>query len=329
MSLRDRIVEIIGESGVGFVEKKNTIRTTCPLCGRDDKFSILKDNGSTICYRATCEYGKRWFEDWIHFTFNLPYKEARDMLHGENTGPAKPMEAQPFKVKDEDDEDPVGELPPMQFPEFHMVRLDSPGGAEGLQYVVSRGITPEMASKYDLAFSNLYRRVYIPIMIGGLCYGYQGRHIDQVDPSFRMRNNEGFARESLVMFADNLKDKDFAILCEGPFDALKFESVGGNIATMGKVVTNKQLDIIKSYGIRKLYLALDADAAYETNEIVLKGDFETYLVKVPPQVIIRAGLARKKADFGECTFEECKMAFENAQRTDPNAVQFYVNTEVK
>jgi hypothetical protein len=131
------------------------------------------------------------------------------------------------------------------------------------------------------------------------------------------------------MFAHNLLGKDFAILAEGPFDALKFDYVGGNVATMGKVVTKKQLDIIKSYGIRKLYLALDADAAYEVDEIVKSGEFETYIVKVPDSCTARCRAVGKKSDFGECTFEECVTAFNQAERVtmDINKVQFYVRTE--
>lgn len=328
MSLRDRIVEIISDSGAGFVEKKSTIRTSCPVCGRDDKFSILKDNGACICYRASCEFGKRWFEDWIRLTLHIPYKDARDMLHGSQTDLPKVIENIDFHIKaDSDEELPTDGLMPILFPEFHMLPLSDRQCEDGLNYVLNRGISRAMIEKYNLVYSKLYRRVYIPVIIDGICYGYQGRHVDDVPSEMRMRNNEGFSREALVMFADNMADEDYAVLAEGPFDALKFELVGGNIATMGKVVTAKQLGIIKSYGIRKLYLALDEDAASETNGIVQSGEFETYLVKVPESCKVRCAAAGKKADFGECTFEECLLAFQESKAITVDNVQFYVKAE--
>ena len=59
MDMRSRIVDLISEAGVGFKEKANTIYTTCPICQKDDKFSILKKNGACICYRGTCTFKKR------------------------------------------------------------------------------------------------------------------------------------------------------------------------------------------------------------------------------------------------------------------------------
>ena len=133
-----------------------------------------------------------------------------------------------------------------------------------------------------------------------------------------MRNNEGFSRETLVMFADNLIGSNFAIVAEGPVDAIKFEQVGGNICTMGKVVTDKQLDIIKSYGIQKVYLALDDDALLEKNLVAEKLNLTTFRLSVPKSCIERCEKIGKKADFGECTFDEARQAFESAIPVERN-----------
>ena len=317
MSLRDRIVEILSESGVAYVEKRNTLRTACPLCKREDKFSILKENGASRCYRASCDFGKRWFPDWIMLTMGIPLREARAMLNKDRDDRYEATADEKlgkFRSGFEEREDATDDIDEIAWPEFFMTDIFSPDSVDGMSYLARRGVTTEMAAKYDLMYSKHYRRVYFPIKMGGFCYGYQGRHVDQVEEGLRMRNNDGFRRDVLVMFADNLEGSDFAIMAEGPFDALKFDAVGSNICTMGKAVTDKQLDIIKSYGIRKLYLALDDDAAVEMNEIAELKTFESYYkIDVPASVVARCAAAGKKADFGECTLEEAKIAFENAK----------------
>jgi hypothetical protein len=52
-------------------------------------------------------------------------------------------------------------------------------------------------------------------------------------------------RDTVLMFQDRLATSDHAIICEGPVDALKCHLVGGNVATMGKVVSSRQIEIIK------------------------------------------------------------------------------------
>ena len=80
MNLRSRIIEIIAESGHGYKEKTRTIHTTCPICNKDDKFSILKESGACVCYRGSCTFGKRWFVEWIELVFNLSREDAKAML---------------------------------------------------------------------------------------------------------------------------------------------------------------------------------------------------------------------------------------------------------
>jgi hypothetical protein len=316
--MRNRIVDLISEAGVGMKEKANTIYTTCPLCQKDDKFSILKKSGACICYRGSCTFGKRPFREWVALTFHISEQEAKTKLFGEREEKKEEILSSltlrmPTADDDEDLEDlSLNGLQEMPWPEFHMVPIASPAAAEGAAYLASRGVTSEIATKHEVCYSRTYRRVYFPVKMSGKCFGYQGRHIDKVESSFRMRNNDGFRREALVMFADNLLGKDFAIVAEGPVDAIKFDLVGGNVCTMGKVVTDKQLDIIRSYGIQKLYLALDDDALFETNELAKRSRLSAYRLEVPKSCKERCDLAGKKADFGECTYEEAKLAFENA-----------------
>lgn len=338
MSLKNKIIDIIINAGLTPKEKSRTIHTTCPICGKDDKFSILKENGACICYRGSCSFGKRRFKEWIALTYGITENEADVMLYSSNAEYTRETEVlddndletiSDLSLKTEDDIDMIlSELEPIQFPDFHMVPIIHKDAVEGARYLENRGISIDIATLYDIHYSVIHRRVYFPIKIMGSVYGYQGRHIDKVADVDRMRNNKGFRRDSLVMFANQLIGKDFAILAEGPVDAIKFNAVGGNVASMGKAISNKQLAIIKSYGIKKIYLALDDDAAIEMNSLSEHRDLIFYKIDVPESCKQRCAIVGKKADFGECTFDEAKKAFENAELFNQEKILIYVRDNV-
>lgn len=324
MDLSEKIKNLIAEQGIAFKEKDRTIYTTCPVCNRNDKFSILKQNGACVCYRASCDFGKRWFTDWLVLTANISYKEARRLLFDFNLDKAN-SSSSTIEISLSEPEVKKPEIKSISFPERHMVPLNDEKAADGRAYLESRGVPLSVATQYNIHYSPFFRRVYFPIQIDDKVFGYQGRHIDKVPDSQKVRNNEGFSRDSLVMFMNNVKNKNFVIISEGPIDAIKFHNIGANICTMGKVITEKQQKIIFNNSIEKVYLALDEDAANETKELIWSyGNKEIYLVSVPDNVKKRCQELGKKADFGECTFEECALAFQNAKKVDGSELLIYL-----
>lgn len=316
MQLSDKIKELIAEQGIDYKEKSRTILTTCPMCNRNDKFSILKANGSCICYRGSCEFGRRWFVDWLVLTANIRKSDARRLLHE--------VEKQMYQNEDgtinvvlQERLAHIDTLQPITFPLPDMIRITSEFAKEGQDYLAGRGISVDVAEYYGIRYWPSHRRVVFPVVMGGDTYGYQGRHIDKVVDGLKMRNNEGFRRENLVMFADQLQGKDHAIICEGPVDAIKFHQVGGAVCTMGKAVSDKQIEVITSYRPKKIYLALDADADREIRDLEFQfPGSEVFLLQVPESCQKRCQAAGKKADFGECTYDECKEAFMSPVKLD-------------
>lgn len=324
MANRAQIVEILQEYGLDFKEKNRTLTgVPCPICQREDKFSILKANGYTICYRSSCEYGKRDFVGFVQAVAGISFEEALEKLKGERDendvgdllkeGLGLKIElVDPFEDDDEMDMSILSDLTPVKYPDWHMVPITSPEGYDGLKYLEGRGITKEMAQNLEITFSPFYQRVYLPIKMNDVFYGYQGRAIRKVEDKDRIRNNEGFHRETLVMFLDNLKYSKDAIISEGPFDGMKFELVGGYVSTLGKEITDKQIQLIMSYEPERIFLALDDDAAYEMMLLLEKIQKPIYKLNVPDSCRERCKANGKKADFGECTLEEAKYAKENA-----------------
>lgn len=323
MANRFQIINFLQENGLPFVEKNRTFSgVPCPLCGREDKFSILKANGHTVCYRASCDYGKRSFVGFIQAVSGGTLDEALAILRSEKNEYQGILEdglqididiKDHFEDLESDEMLFLNDLKTIKYPEWYMVKISSPEARDGLEYLQSRGVTLEVAESLEITYSPFYQRVYFPIKMNGNYYGFQGRAVKKVSDKDRIRNSEGFNRDSLVMFADNLLENKEVIIAEGPFDGIKFNKVGGFVSTMGKEITDKQIQVIMSYKPEKVFLALDDDAAYEMNRLIEKISLPIYKIDVPESCVQRCLKEGKKADFGECTFEEAEQAKLNAK----------------
>lgn len=299
--------------------QKSNVRswiTECPLCLNAKKFYIFKHNGKATCHRPSCEFGKRSFHEWLALVIGIDAEEAKKMILRpviiENTSKIK---LDIFDFDQMDEKDDFSDLPSMEYPQLFHLDLDDPQSEEGVKYLQSRGVSKEVAEYYEITYNPLQRRVVLPIYQYGKCRGWQARAIDKVGADFRMRNNDGFRRDSLVMFFDSAKDEDDLFILEGPFDALKFHGHGGFIATMGKVITPKQVSLIRNTSSKRVFIGLDDDAAPEINKLrtELDGIKNLYWIKPPQSCIDRCTLQGKKADFGECTPEEIKEAILSAK----------------
>ena len=330
MFLGKRIKEIIAQQGLDFKENQRTIYTTCPACGHGDKLSILKENGWTICYRGSCAFGKKRFEEWLAMTANIPRAEAIERIYKKYDTEGSDLGGLKLSLIDDPTEERL-ETPKLEVSEWpvsHAHPITVPESAEGINYLQGRGVPEAIAAEYGIAYSSLTRRVIIPIIMNGICYGWQGRAIDQVEPGFRMRNNPGLNRASVVMFYDRLLTSKHAILAEGPFDALKFHLAGGNVCTMGKAVSRRQIELLIESGVQKVYLALDKDAALEMRQLQKRIGLPLFLCEVPQSCIDRCKAIGKKADFGECTMEECLQAFQSAKPFDQTTLILHLKDDL-
>ena len=326
MHLGNIIKRIISEEGFQYKERQRTIHTICPRCGLEDKLSILKSNGATICYRGRCQF-KGFFGDWLAETANISRKDAQARIYSKSSqsrmiGELKISLKDPYAEGKVEQKSKI-DLSIVPWPIPGSFDIDAKEAQEGTDYLISRGIPIDIAKYYNIRYSPVMRRILFPVLVGDTCYGWQGRSIDIVDKSMKMRNNTGFNRASLIMFADQLQNKDYAIICEGPVDAIKFHRLGGNVATLGKVITNQQMELLQKYNIKKFFLALDDDGIPEMREIANKANIATYRLKVPLSCIKRCEKDNKKADFGECTFDECIEAAKSAELITQETLMTY------
>jgi hypothetical protein len=114
------------------------------------------------------------------------------------------------------------------------------------------------------------------------------------------------------MFWDRLKKSDFALIAEGPISAIKAHLVGGNIATLGKHVSQKQIRLIEDSGVDKIYLGLDADAVIECSTFASRTYLPVYRLDIPKKLSPDG----KQVDLGDLEFSEVEYLVRTAKRWD-------------
>ena len=165
----------------------------------------------------------------------------------------------------------------------------------------TRELNKEVIDFYKIKFNRKWNTVVFPVYLEGFLIGWQERGINS-DFKYTLT---GFKKANVLMFQDRLQGSEHAILCEGPVDGIRAHYLGGNVVSMGKGITDFQLDIIKN-SVKKLYVALDPDAP-EQIEYVCKYMYD-YMDKI---FIIEP--TRGKKDLGAMTFEEAKEQFNLAK----------------
>lgn len=303
----------------------------CPACGGSSKLYIEKTNGRSICFKHKTEHcptPQTPLAKVLSLISAVPYEDIKNILTEKITITVGETLPEPIiqnilsKVPPQKIIAPLEPIKPHQYPPGLIpIRAPDNNGDiinEGTQYLLNRGLDIKSVENFGVCYSIYMRRVVFPVLHQNKCYGWQARTIDKnVKP--RMYNLPGTWKARTLMFYDNIVGSEFAIVAEGAISALKFALVGGFVATMGKLISNEQLDLILGLGIKKIFLALDPDAIKEMCEIVCKiynttnGLVKCFLIKVP----------NHKEDFGDCTYEECKTAFNMAEPIDPDCFSLY------
>lgn len=301
----------------------------CPVCGGKEKLYIEKNLGRGVCFRhktEDCPTVKTSIAKILSLISGIPYEDVKiflnkaiivspeEILPTLNDGVINTKKPLPEKLE---------EVQPKDYPPEMILIKDSKRQnlllKDAISYLENRGLDVKNLEKYNIGYSPPWRRVIFNVIHEDKYYGWQARTIDK-NAKLRMFNLPGNWKSKTLMFYNNLFNSEHAILAEGAVSALKFEEVGGFVASMGKIVSDEQLDLVIKSGVKKIYLALDPDAINEMMDLTKRiyqktlGHLQVFLIKVP----------KGKEDFGDCSYEECKKCFYEAIPVNLDSFPFLV-----
>lgn len=338
MSSPDRILDpdilkefIEGESGLSF--RKNSVSWifSCPRCEKKDKLYIRKRDGKFICWfcSETQGYRGKYPDVALADLSGETIATIRERLYGDDIAlPAFLGQIEYIGFYNPKNESVSREEfgpEPMWWP-FNHFELTDRKAAKGLAYLESRGIPLEVAQRYHLRYAPHETRVVFPVELEGVLYGFQKRYIlptsgivDGIAYEIpKILSSTDLPREHMLMFADRLTVGGHCVLTEGPIDAIKADLCGGNVAAMGKAVTRGQLDVIRERKIKKVYLALDPDAADEMMRLVrtLSPEMEVYEMMATGK--------GAKPDLGAMDYQDVYELFRGAVRVDSRKLYLFL-----
>lgn len=330
MTLGLKTKEALENLGVSFRPNSRSWVMSCPRCGKKDKVYVRKTDGQFICWvcRETSGFtGKPEF--LLAELSGRPVGQIRQELYGSNSPTACTLEVTIHDFFGETDDIPVfipPELPTAEpSPDFRA--LDSPYGADGADYLRGRGIPLDVALEYGIQYWPSKRSVVFPVLLRGRLLGWQTRYIyntelldenDKIIQVPKARTSDGLKKDRTFMFSDRITS-DYAVLAEGPVDSLKCHLAGGNICSLGKSVSQTQVEILKNSGISRLYLALDPDAYIESGKLLreLSSCMSVYDMRPPGGY----------KDLGEMSMRDVRTLFEHAPLLNPRHIFVFLKDD--
>ncbi len=324
---KDALRDIIESGGVKYRQSAGSYKFTCPRCGKADKLWIRKHDGVFRCW--LCAESSN-FKGRCEFALAEIYGESPTEYTKLIRGNYAPLQ-QHLELEFVDHWGEFG----TEFSELEIADLEwppvsaawnEPGFAPGAIYLASRGIVLSTIKKYDIRYDCRDNRVQFPFKVGGALVGWQGRYCGPTKTADGKRImkalttiQDGIATKYL-MFGDNLETAAHAVLAEGPVDALKAELCGGNVASLGKGVSEGQIQEIASR-VGKLYIALDGDAATDIMRLsAMSRDYKLvpFLMRVPSH----------REDLGDCTYAEVFEAFGKATEIHGSQMMISIGGEL-
>ena len=256
---KQSLVEYIRQTQIGKLERvgSNEYRLNpCPICGGHDHFTVYADSNSYSSFNGCCKGGT--IIDFFIEVEKLDKTEAIKKLYQltgteytkmNKEGTAKEMSNN--KNMQSNKQEITAKEQRRNNEEIEKTVLFIENGIRNknidnvMQVVSKRGISKDIADKYNMFISN--QRLYIPIIENDKPKAYISRAIDPTD-KLRYKNSKGeiipFNREYIKEVPEVEKT---IYICEGIFDALSIEEVGKKaIALNSTSNVNKFVEYIKN-----------------------------------------------------------------------------------
>lgn len=317
-TLPQALSNIIRDSGLSFKESQVSYILTCPKCDKPKKLYIRKSDGKFTCWSCSQSegfYGRAEFA--LAVLLDRPAESFRAALYGEGeVNLTEYWSPEITNFYDNDEEQPAASLHleqlawPADFYDISDIR-----SVKGLEYLATRGIDENLATRYGIKYCEYFKRVYFPLELNGVLYGWQGRSLNPLD-KMKILSSNNIPRSSQLMFSNRLEGSEHAVLTEGPIDAIKADLCKGNVCSMGKAITPVQFGSLLNAGIKEIYLALDPDAISEAERLMANyhGQAKFYAMFAP---------SRYK-DIGEMEPEAVLELKNTATLMNPSLIYVYI-----
>lgn len=151
---------------------------------------------------------------------------------------------------------------------------DTASGRQAARYLLKRGV---INAEVEVGLhEDFLQRVVFPFFDENkhVCY-FMARSIlpDVERKTLNPDVKDGWKSAGQVLFnRERMGVEETVILCEGVFDAVRAEMASGILSTclLGKVMTDDQIRILRTSGVKKVVVMLDADAHVEAVKLALR-----------------------------------------------------------
>jgi hypothetical protein len=221
----------------------------CPFCGGKKKFGVRLENLSTFCFKCGST-------PWIG-----------DLFKRKNL-PVPPLKKPTRRAKESFC---FSSIDLSQWSRLASTTTDT-YRKKLLDYAVLRGVDPDV---WEIgSFLSLPDRVCFLIRDAGVPISYQARTIHSFlkPKTLNPPNGVGVPRGSLVFGAENFVHGTSLVVTEGTFDAVTAHNPSEGfsaVALLGKLSTSEQLQLLLSFPVDEIVVALDSDAASDAVRLAL------------------------------------------------------------
>lgn len=322
------LADFLRSSGVGYKPTAKSYVFTCPRCRKPEKLWMYQDGTKFTCF--SCDKFSGAVEWALSALVDRPVGAVRKQVYKNFTVGDDGdfyFRLDPDADEEEADyEDPLSldEAPDLAW-NLDCVPLDDPQARPGVEYLAGRGVPAALAMEYDVRYSTEQRAIAFPAMVGTRMVAWQyrflkpRRYVNKQGKQVVMKaqSTENIPRDRVLLFQDRITAGGDVVLCEGPVDALKAHFWGGNVAAMGKDVSYGQILRILRSGAKRVFVAVDPDAAAKKADIVrqLHGSVEVFDVQIPI----------KYKDLGEMPLDEAVDAIAAARPASPGDMYIHLD----
>lgn len=235
----------------------------CPYCHRELKMGVNLSMYRTNCFR--CNEHPNPSQLVMDIEGFETYHELINFL---NSGKFDELEFHEEKVE-------LAEAKPLYLPEgFRILNLGQSQVAKSIRgYVKSRGFVISELSKHGVGYATkgaYFGYLIIPFYYRGQLRYYNARNVIGQGPRYNNPNKDitGVGKEFIIFNHDALEMYRSVFICEGALNAL---TIGDRaIATMGKAISQYQVNELLKSQCQRYIILLDPDARSYAVNLALK-----------------------------------------------------------